>query len=124
MTTAQFCKYRCGTRIILAINEERPGKPLPALNFGRDPQGAVAARQHPSLAWTGRFIAAHEALPGPEYHRYAVHACTQQHAAERQAWAKAAADLHRDQRNRRGHRPPPQVTGYVVQPPTLPGVET
>jgi hypothetical protein len=32
----------------------------------------------------------------------------------RAAWRKALADLHRAQRNKRGKRPPPPITGIVI----------
>jgi hypothetical protein len=44
------------------------------------------------------------------------------HAAQRAQVKAALADQARAARNRRGHRPGPQVTGYVIQPPQLPGM--
>jgi hypothetical protein len=44
------------------------------------------------------------------------------HAAQRAQVKAAQAALAKEQRNKRGHRPGPQVTGYVVQPERLPGM--
>jgi hypothetical protein len=42
----------------------------------------------------------------------------QTHQEQRAAWRKAIADLRKAQRNRRGRRPGPQVTGVVKLPGT------
>jgi hypothetical protein len=44
----------------------------------------------------------------------------QRQAQQLAAWRKARADLHRAQRNKRGRRPEPEITGVVVPPPDLP----
>jgi hypothetical protein len=102
---------------------------VPPLNWGRDPLGQVAVTfAHPIV---GRFLA-HDEQPGPLEHAYSVHECGQQaaapepalaerQAAQRQAWKSAIAGLHRGQRNQRGRRPAPQITGAVIPPP-LPGM--
>lgn len=110
----------CGTRILLL-------RDLPPLNYFPDPAGTVAVSfANPRAA---RFLAKDEE-PGPLEHRHSVHECgdvaaPEDHLAQRQEqqraqWKAAVAGLHRDQRNRRGHRPPPEITGVVVQPPELP----
>lgn len=106
----------CGVRLILA-------KGVPALNALPDPLGTVAAFQDARGTWHGRFLAAAGPEPAPPEHRYSIHDCEgTRHAAQRDQVRRAKADLARAQRNRRGHRPGPQVTGYVVQPPQLPGM--
>jgi hypothetical protein len=106
----------CGARLILW----GPGRP--PLNAMPDPLGTVAAQHLVSGAWRGRFLARDEQPIVPE-HRYSVHECDgTRHAAQRDQVRRAKADLARAQRNRRGHRAGPQITGYVRQPPTLPGL--
>jgi hypothetical protein len=107
----------CGTRLILA-------KGLPPLNAVCDPAGSVAARQEASGAWRARFLAkGEEPDASMTEHRYSVHTCTgSEHKAQRDQVKAAIADLHKAQRNRRGKRPGPQITGIVVQPPQLPGI--
>lgn len=105
----------CGVRLILA-------KGLPPLNALPDPLGTVAAQHLASGGWVARFLARDEEPVVPEK-RYSVHTCTgSEHAAQRAQVKAALADQARAQRNQRGHRPGPQVTGYVVQPPQLPGM--
>jgi hypothetical protein len=106
----------CGVRLILA-------KGVPALNAFPDPLGTVAAFQDARLIWHGRFLAAAGPEPAPPEKRYSVHECEgTRHAAQRAQWKNALADQARAGRNRRGTRPAPQITGVVVQPPTLPGL--
>lgn len=107
----------CGVRLILA-------KGLPPLNALPDPLGTVAARQTVSGAWIARFLGRSEEPDASlTEHRYSVHECTgTRHAAQRQQVRTAIADLHKGQRQRRGKRAGPQITGYVRQPPTLPGM--
>ena len=106
----------CGVRLILA-------KGVPALNAFPDPLGTVAAFQDARLIWHGRFLAAAGPEPAPPEKRYSVHECEgTRHAAQRDQVRRAKADLARAQRNRRGKRAGSQITGYVRQPPTLPGL--
>ncbi len=105
----------CQARLIVA-------RGVPALNAGPDPAGSAAAQQTAGGTWLARFLAAGEQPVVPEK-RYAVHECEgTRHKAQRDAWQGAVAGLHRDQRNRRGQRPGPQVTGYVRPADTLPGM--
>jgi hypothetical protein len=111
----------CGVQLILARNAL--GKRLPALNAFSDPLGTVAAQHLVSGAYQARFLAKGEEPVVPE-HRYSVHHCTgSDHKAQRDAVRAAQADLARAARNRRGTRPPKPVTGYVVLPETLPGMD-
>ena len=107
----------CGVRLILA-------KGLPPLNALPDPLGTVAARKAVSGAYVARFLARDEEPDASlTEHRYSVHACDgTRHAAQRDQVRRAKADLARAQRNRRGTRPANPITGYVVQPPQLPGM--
>jgi hypothetical protein len=105
----------CGVRLILA-------KGLPPLNALPDPLGTVAAQHLVSGAWQARFLAKDEEPVVPE-RRYSVHECEgSRHAAQRAQVKAAQTALAKTQRNQRGHRPPKPVTGYVVQPPQLPGM--
>lgn len=116
MARVHDCAH-CGTRVILA-------KGLPPLNAVCDPAGSVAARQEASGAWRARFLAkGEEPDASMTEHRYSVHTCTGlEHEAQRDQVRRAQADVARAQRNRRGKRPEPQISGYVRQPPTLPGM--
>lgn len=116
MARVHTCAWgACGTRVILA-------KGVPALNAFPDPLGTVAAFQEASGVWQARFLAAGETTAAPEK-RYALHECEgSRHAAQRAQVKAAQAALAKAQRNQRGHRPGPQVTGYVIQPPQLPGM--
>ena len=106
----------CGTRVILA-------KDVPPLNAYPDPVGTVAAFQDVRAVCHGRFLAAAGPEPMPPEKRYALHECEgSRHAAQRAQVKAAQAAQAKTQRNQRGHRPGPQVTGYVVQPPQLPGM--
>jgi hypothetical protein len=107
----------CGVRVILA-------KGVPALNALPDPLGTVAARKAVSGAYVARFLARDEEPDASlTEHRYSLHDCEgTRHAAQRAQWKNALADQARAGRNRRGTRPAPQITGVVVQPPTLPGL--
>jgi hypothetical protein len=110
----------CGVRLILAKGPL--GRRFPALNAMPDPLGTVAAQHLASGAWAARFLAAGEEPAVPEY-RYSVHTCPgSEHAAQRAQVKAALADKARAQRNQRGRRPVPQVTGYVKLPPQLPGM--
>jgi hypothetical protein len=112
----------CGVQLILARNAL--GKRLPALDAFPDPLGTVAARREASGAWIGHFLAKGEEPDASlAEHRYAVHHCTgSDHKAQRDQVRTAQADLARAKRNRRGTRPGKPVTGYVRQPPVLPGM--
>jgi hypothetical protein len=111
----------CGVRLILA-KPVPPLKRFPPLNAFEDPLGTVAAQHLVSGAWSARFLAAGEEPVVPEK-RYSLHECEgTRHAAQRAQVKTAQAALAKAQRNQRGHRPGPQVTGYVRQPPTLPGL--
>lgn len=107
----------CGVRLILA-------KGLPPLNALPDPLGTVAARKAVSGAYVARFLARDEEPDASlTERRFSLHDCEgTRHAAQRDQVRRAKADLARAQRNRRGHRAGPQITGYVRQPPTLPGL--
>ena len=112
------CGYAgCGVRVILA-------KGVPALNAFPDPAGTVAAFQDAHGVWHGRFIARDEKVTAPDK-VYSLHECEgSRHAAQRAQVKAAQSALAKAQRNRRGHRPGPQVTGYVKMPdPPLPGME-
>ena len=115
----------CGTRLILAKGAagfRKPPPRIPPLNALPDPLGTVAAQHLVSGAWQGRFLARGEEPVVPEK-RYSVHHCTgSDHKAQRDQVRAAQADLARAARNRRGTRPGKPVTGYVVQPPQLPGM--
>ncbi len=105
----------CQARLIVA-------RGVPALNAGPDPAGSAAAQQTAGGTWLARWLAAGEQPVVPEK-RYAVHDCEgTRHKAQRKVWEGAVAGLHRDQRNQRGKRPGPQVTGVVKLPETLPGM--
>lgn len=111
----------CGVRLILA-KPVPPLKRFPPLNAFEDPLGTVAAQHLASGAWQGRFLAKGEEPVVPEK-RYSVHDCEgTRHAAQRGQVKTALADLHKAQRNARGKRPAKPVTGYVIQPPQLPGM--
>jgi hypothetical protein len=110
----------CGVRLILA--RDALGKRLPALNALPDPLGTVAAQHLASGAWSARFLGQFEEPIVPEK-RYSVHECEgSRHAAQRAQVKAAQTALAKAQRNQRGHRPGPPVTGYVVRPDALPGM--
>ena len=121
MTSAgyQECKY-CHIRIIFPRNAE--GKKLPPVNYGPDPQGTVAVQHTVAGGWLGRFLASLEYPNAPEK-RHALHWCAgMERQRQRGNWTSAMADQAKAQRNRRGKRPGPQVTGIVKLPETLPGM--
>jgi hypothetical protein len=99
-------------------------KDVPPLNAYPDPVGTAAAFQDVRGVWHARFLpAAGLASPVVPEKRYSVHECEgSRHAAQRAQVKAAQAALAKAQRNRRGHRPGPQVTGYVIQPERLPGM--
>jgi hypothetical protein len=113
-TDYRACEY-CKVRIIIA-------KGVPPLNWGTDPAGSVAAQRTASGAWIARFLAKNEQPIVPEK-RYTVHDCpATQRAKQRADWQAAVAAVHRHQRTRRTRRAEPQITGVIIQPPTLPGI--
>jgi hypothetical protein len=113
----------CGVRLILA-KPVPPLKRFPPLNAVTDPLGTAAAFQDAHGTWHGRFLAAADPEPVAPEKRYGIHECEgSRHAAQRAQVKAAQTALAKAQRNQRGHRPGPQVTGYVVQPPTLPGMD-
>jgi hypothetical protein len=121
MAKVHDCAH-CGVRLILA-KAIPPLKRFPPLNAFPDPAGTAAAFQDAHGVWHGRFLAAAGPEPMPPEKRYAVHTCTgSEHAAQRAQVKTALADQAKAARNQRGHRPGPQVTGYVRQPPQLPGM--
>jgi hypothetical protein len=110
----------CGVRLILAKGPL--GRRFPPLNAFEDPLGTVAAQHLASGAWLARFLAKDEEPVVPEK-RYSLHECEgSRHAAQRAQVKAAQAALAKERRNQRGRRPGPQVTGYVIQPPQLPGM--
>jgi hypothetical protein len=111
----------CGVHLILAKGP--PGRRIPPLNALPDPLGTVAAQHLASGAWSGRFLAKDEEPVVPEK-RYSVHECEgTRHQAQRDQWKSALAGVHADQRRGRGRRAEKPVTGYVVQPEPLPGMD-
>jgi hypothetical protein len=119
------CEH-CGVRLILAKGAagfRKPPPRIPPLNALPDPLGTVAAQHLVSGAWQGRFLAKGEEPAVPE-RRYSVHECDgTRHKAQRAEWQGAIAGLHKAQRNQRGKRAGPQITGAVVLPETLPGMD-
>ena len=114
------CRY-CGARLLWSLSLH--GKPLPPVEHAPDPAGTVGVVHEATGTHRGRFLAAADVL-APAEHRHAVHHCEGlERQRQRGNWAAAVAGLHRDQRNRRGKRRGPEVTGVRVPPPTLPGME-
>jgi len=113
------CKY-CGTRLIFPLSAE--GKKLPPVDAGPDPVGTVGLVHEVTGTWRGRWLRPGEPLAATE-HRHALHHCEgMERQRQRGQWTAAVADFHRSQRRKRGKRPPPEVTGVRVPPPTLPGM--
>lgn len=114
MAKVHTCAYEaCGARLLIVAR-------IPPLNYMPDPAGKVAVSIDDPRR--GRFLAEGE-QPGPLEHAYSVHDCEgTRHKAQRDQVRRAQADVAKAQRNRRGTRPGPQITGIVVQPPQLPGI--
>ncbi|SRR5258708_6850307 len=119
MASVHHCD--CGARIILAATA---GRRQP-LDWVPDPQGSAAAYCDALGTWRVRILEPGEEPLHPE-RRYAEHwkTCgltpqTRTDLAGRQfrsEWQKARTDQKKAERNRRGRRPAPQVTGYRVNP--------
>jgi hypothetical protein len=77
---------------------------LPPLDTAPNPQGSFAVHRS-SYMIAGRRAAAQDVLlPGEQRHQ--AHECDgTRRADQRDTWRQAAADLHRQQRNRRSRRP-------------------
>jgi glycine/D-amino acid oxidase-like deaminating enzyme len=121
MARVHTCAHAgCGVRLILAKGPL--GRRFPPLNGFEDPLGTVAAQHLASGAWAARFLAAGEEPVVPEK-RYSVHTCPgSERKAQREAWQGAIGAHNAGQRRGRGRRAEKPVTGYVVQPPQLPGM--
>lgn len=92
----------------------KPPGPMP-LNPGENKTGNVAVYQDDTGTWRGRVLRKGQ-QPAPYEHLYLPHFADCPKAAEfRQQVKKAQADLHRDQRNRRGRRPSRQAAA-IEQP--------
>jgi hypothetical protein len=107
----EFTACGCGVRVILA-------KGVPALNYGPDPAGTVAAEHKASGAWRARFLGRGEDPVLPEK-RYSVHECdTTRRAAQRAHLRKAEARHSAAQRSKRGRpRPAPIQPGmFKINP--------
>lgn len=122
MASAAECES-CHTALIFALTRNRKMMPL-----DRDPhpEGNVAAYQDELGVWHARVLGkGKEPDAALTEHRYMPHFATCSDPAahrrrQRQQVSTALADLAKAQRNQRGHRAGPQVTGYVIQPEQLP----
>jgi hypothetical protein len=118
----------CQAPIMFGWTRGRKRMPLDA---APDPAGNVAAYRDGRQALVARVLKKGEEPLGYE-RRYMPHfaTCTspeahrkRQAAAGQAQWRAAVADQHKAQRNRRGRRPAPEPTGYIIPPPALPGME-
>jgi hypothetical protein len=121
----------CGERIVFAVVGNKQGRPpsrMP-LNPDPDPAGNVAVYKEATGALVGRVLGkdkqplGYERLMMPHFATCPKRSQPQQlpqNVTQLDAWRKAAAAHGRAQRQRRGKRPAPPITGIRINPRSTP----